>query len=157
MIHERLHRYLRSRVILVEHLLMGLPVVLLSLFSFRFLTELAAIVCLISWLLSFHGVGPRYSFRISWLLWVLSLFCPLDVAVRASSAFGVRIVPIVDVSHTQRVVRCLETLGKKQDRDFLAYPASALIIPVSRAVLIMVPASYLPTTPFSSRLYYTLY
>src|SRR5712691_1497229 len=131
MIHERLHRYLRSRVILVEHLLMGLPVVFLSPFSFRFLTELAAMVCVISWLFSFHRFEPRYSFRISWFLWILSLFCPLDVVVRASSAFGVRIVPIVDVSHIQRVVRSLETVGKRQDRDFLAYPSSALIVPVS--------------------------
>ncbi len=118
-----------------------LLVIPLTMVTCHFLTELLAVLVLIAGVANLFTrramLAPQ--FAILFIIWSLTLFTPIDLAVREMNVLVVKLVPVVNLHHGSERIMELETEGKVEGRDYLIYRCNPAFIRARWAILIGLP------------------
>ena len=130
-------------------LFLCLLVIPLTMVACHFLTELLAILLLVAGLANLLAKRPMLArqFAVVFIIWSLSLFAPIDLAVKNTNVLVVKLVPVVNLHHGSERIMELESEGKVEGRDYAVYRCSPEFIRARWAILIGLPVSLPLKTP----------
>lgn len=113
--------------------------------AYKFSAEVIGILAIAS-LLTAYLTKRNHVFalwRVLSLAWFVSLMLTIDVAIRSSDSFSVKLVPVFGRVQTTRA----QSMGLLEDRDFLVYERISFPIPTKSAILINFPSKKRIETP----------
>jgi hypothetical protein len=134
---------------LPARLVLGVPLLLLSIGTCRLITELFAAAFLIAFAIACFQSKSAVNrlMWITWIVWLFSLFSPFDIALRRGDAFRVKMVKVVATNHSLVGVRKAKAAGLVENVDYVTYPCHFSRPFEKSALLISIPTSYNIRTP----------